>query len=79
MKPWVVNVLIYGGLFAFALVAGAWMHLLAGLLMGFLAGLWGGMNITVWAMTRRENENAPWNWRVIVGPDTYFKWLERQA
>lgn len=36
----------------------------------------GLMNVGAWLWVHR-GQAAPWNWRVLVWPDVYYRWLDR--
>lgn len=56
------------------------MSLLGQLLLGvgIMAPVcWVVITVGSW-WAERPGLDMPWNWRVLVGPDVYYRWLERR-
>lgn len=41
-----------------------------------LAGAWILLNVAGFIYVRGRFRD-PWNWRILLGPDVYYRWLER--
>jgi hypothetical protein len=46
---------------------------LAAVVIGWVIG-WVVLNIIGWLRTR----SGPFNWRILVGADLYYRWLDRR-
>lgn len=63
-----------------------WWLLVLLLLLVLAVTVWVTIHITMWAGGRLEAEERggdkndyPFSWRVVMGADIYFGWLEREA
>jgi len=59
----------------------SWLSLV--LMIGGFAALLVPANLLVWKVTADSvkrmspREQRPWNWRVLIGPFAYYRWLDR--